>query len=174
MTSIYRDPVTMTGLIVSNQLGIPAGSIKNPHISTTATDRIAAEKAETQQTLTWTTATSTTTLAAVTELLHVANADGTIEQITVRPETIPTGDFSYTVNITKAANGNGSPTSVQSAAITISAADTNYTLENAASIITTTFSKGDAFYVTIAVAGSSGSQGAGATVKVVLNQNAED
>lgn len=173
MTTIYREAVEMSSLTVQKELELPAGSLTDLHFDDAAATRLDAEKYEHRVSVVWSTATPATTVATEEEMIYEAKADGTIEKVTVHPETVPTGDFQYTVQIKKAADGASSPVSILSSAITISAADTDYTKETPGTIGTSTFSRGDRFSVEITASGSSGTQGAGATVRLTLHEHAE-
>ena len=114
-----------------------------------------------------------TDVVAATQNLHVAKAAGTIVGVQVRPETVPTGDYTINVDIQKAADGSGSFATVLSATeeISVSESSVNYTLQDASLGGTLTYAAGDCFQVIITVAGSSGAQGQGLTVDLILRQD---
>ncbi len=170
MTTNFRDPVEIDTLTVGSTFNAPPLAIDNAAFSSASTDRLASSKADHQKTVTWQTATTSTTVATVTQSIYLFNAAGTLEKVTVRPDTAPTGgDLQYTVDILKAASGSGSFASVLSSVVTMSSADSDNTAEDG-SLTTTAMTAGDCLEIIITASGSTGTQGAGATVIVVLTE----
>ena len=170
MTTCFKDHVEIDTLTVSTTLNPPANSVTNASFSTSSTDRLASSKAIHQKTVVWQTATASTTVATVTQNVYLFNGAGVIDKVTVRPETAPTGgDLQYTVDIQKAADASASYASILTSVVTMSSADSDNTAEDG-TITTTTAAAGDALRVVITTSGSTGTQGAGASVIIVLSE----
>lgn len=169
MTTTIEEPVRVDVLTVGSTFNAPAGSIANTNVSSTAGDRISAEKTEAQYSVVWATATATTTVASVTKTIHAAEAAGTIVGLAVCPESVPDGDYQYTVDIQKAADASGSFSSILSSAEVVDSTSTDYTRQDVA-INTTSYSADDRFQIVITASGTSGTQGAGLTVRLTLRE----
>lgn len=113
---------------------------------------------------------SGTDVVAETQALFTAYLAGELIRVAVRPTAVPTGgDKTYTVDIKKAANGSASFTSVLSAVVSVSSADTSGTIK-LGTISTVAFVAGDCYQVVVAVAGSTGTQGQGVLVELVVDE----
>ncbi len=161
--------VVMDDLSVRGKLVIPAGSITSANWASNASKRLGSEKKQHQKTVTWSTATTATTMAPVTQGIYLANGAATIEQVSFRIETLPTSSKQIEVDIHKASAGSGSYASVQSGTINQSSSDTASTAKDSPGITGGTLTAGDSLRLVITESGS-GTQGIGGTVIVVLKE----
>lgn len=151
-------------------VGLPANSVTNAVFSTLTTDRLAYTKAVhySQKVLSIAPATTVTTQ---TVAIHMAYGAATISHVWIRPATAPAGgDLKYTVDIQKAADGSGSLSSVLSAAVEISSADSSNT-QQAGTVSSASLAAKDVLYVVITTSGSTGTQGTGLVVSVGISEN---
>jgi hypothetical protein len=145
---------------------IPAGTITNSDLSASAA--VAASKVVHQISAVSQFATGTT-VAAKTEVVHVARAAGTIGALKVFATVAPTGGtLAYTVDLQKSTGG-GAFASVLSAAYTVDATKTDRTAYSG-TLSTTTYAAGDALAIVWAVSGATGTQGIGACATVFLEE----
>jgi len=154
-------------LTVATALTLPAASIGNAEFSAASGDKLAASKIVHQQVLTYRTASVTTTIANVTQLIYVANGAGVIRQAYARNTTAPTGGTDdYTIEIKKASAGSSSFSTVLSSAIASGADNTKVdgTISSSALV------DGDALQVIVLISGSGGTQGIGLSVFVVIEE----
>lgn len=113
-----------------------------------------------------------TDVVSETQVLYVAGAAGTVARVEVRPTTAPDGgDKQYTIDVQKASDASGSWSSLLTGAITLDDADTDDTLVAGTLIATPTYADGDAIRVVVTASGSTGDQGQGFGLAIVLNEN---
>lgn len=110
-------------------------------------------------------------VAAVTRLLHVATAAGKLRRVDVRPTQVPTGDYSYTVDVQKASDGSGAWSSLLNSPITIDASASADTRKSGTPAASPTFSAADALRLVITTAGTAGTQGQGMVVVVEVEED---
>ena len=145
----------------------PSGSVNNAAFSSNITDRLAATKADHQKHIIWKTDTDSTTVADHEEILHIAQGDGVIVAAFVANETAPTGgDLDYTVDIKMTTNGSGAYTTILSSPITSPADNTVVS----GTLSQTTYSQYSRFLLDINTSGSTGTNGIGVTVCLILNE----
>lgn len=162
---IFQDDVSFTGNFYP-----PSAAITNSHFSSDANNRLAVAKMIHRLTPTYTVG-PTTTVAAGTFNIHLAHGAGTIIGVNIRPQTSPTGgDLAYTVDVKRAVDASSTYNTILSGVVTISSADTSQT-KQIGTLASTTFAAGDAFQVVIAVSGSTGTQGLGLLVTLLLDEN---
>ena len=144
----------------------PPGSVTNSNFSSNSADRLDATKASHQKHITWTTATDATEVSAVEKVLHVAQGAGTIVAAYVHNITAPTGgDKDYLVDIVKDA-GDGTFSSILSSDIASPADDS----VGSGTLATTAYSQYDVFKLDMNTSGSTGTNGSGVTVTLILNE----
>ena len=106
------------------------------------------------------------------EVVHIAYRASTILDVSIIPDTAPTGgDLLYTVDVKKSTAA-GAWASILSSAYSVTAAKADRTVYAATLSGTPTLIADDALQVVIAVAGSTGTQGYGVCVVITLYENA--
>jgi hypothetical protein len=117
---------------------------------------------------------SNVTVTAFTIPVHHFRRSGKIRSVNVVPYTVPTGgDLAYTVDV-KLGNQATPEATVLTGVITINSSDATRQV-NAGTLTSTTINcaAGDFIAVTFAVTGSTGTQGLGCVVSVVVDEDAE-
>ena len=166
MVDRITGPIEITNATLSGNTYLADGSVTNSAFSSNSADRLDATKAKHQKHITYSDET-TDTVAAREEVIHVAQGAGTIVAAYVVNETAPTGgDLGYSVDIAKASNGSGTFTSILSSSIASPADNT----VGSGTLATTTYSQYDRFMVDINTSGSTGTNGIGVTVTLILNE----
>ena len=148
---------------------LPSGAVNNTAFSSNSADRLDATKANHQKHVHYFSRTdeSTDTVFAVEEVFHVAQGAGTIVACYVSNESTPTGgDLSYTCDVKKASNGSGTYATILSGTISPPADNT----VGSGTLSTTTYSQYDRFQVDINTSGSTGTNGIGVVVTLILNE----
>jgi hypothetical protein len=113
-----------------------------------------------------------TAIVAATKTIHIARAAGTIVSLEgVITGTVTAGDYTATVDLKKSTAG-GAFASVLSAPLVFDSGNTVRVLE-AASINISSYIDGDLLQITVAVAGTTGSQSQGLTLVLTLRENPE-
>lgn len=159
----------VAGTITSTNIALPSASVGDSQVIAAA--GIAASKLEHQHSLSATQAQGTDVVTATTLVHLVTGTTGTIERVNVLPITAPTGgDKEYTVDIQKA-SGTGSPATVLSSVVTVDSSSVDKT-EQAGTISVSSLLDGDWLQVVVTASGSTGSQGQGFLVNVVIREDA--
>jgi len=168
MVDKITGPMELNDVTISGNFYAPAGSIDNTAFSTSSTKRLAATKADHQKHITWRVGDGFASAVAVTdEIIHIAQGAGTIIAAYVRNEAAPTGgDKDYTVDILKAVDASGTYATILSSAIASPADNT----VGSGTLSTTTFAQYDSFKLDINATGSTGTNGVGVTVCLILNE----
>ena len=167
MVQRITGPIEITEATLSGNTYLPSGTVTNSSFSSNITDRLAATKADHQKHITWQTDSDTTTIADAQFVFHIAQGDGTIVGAYICNETAPTGgDKTYDVDIFKATNGSGTWNSILSSVISPPADNT----VGSGTLSTTTYSQYDRFMVDVDTSGTTGTQGIGLTVTLILNE----
>lgn len=175
MSSTHSDPQIYNGTATFNSAAVFNGAFSLPDNTVTsgkipAGANISADKLQHRLVLSHQQKNGTDVISE-TLLLHIARAVSTIRRVSVRPTTAPTGgDKQYTVDVQKAANGSSSWTSILSAAIVMSSADANDTL-NDGTLSGATLAIDDALRIVITASGSTGSQGQGFVCVIHCDEN---
>lgn len=109
-------------------------------------------------------------VASATEAVHCVYGDTvTVVGVEVQPQTAPTGgDKQFTVDVQKSAAAAAYAT-ILSAVVTVDNTSVDRTVQ-AGTLSTTTASDGDSFRVVITASGSTGSQGQGVVVTLILKE----
>lgn len=164
--SVIQGDVEFQGTVsFGGDVGLPAGTVDDTAFSSTSGDRLTYEKQEHYRQIVYT-QDGGTDIVTQTRLVYLAKGAGEVTHVWIRPATSPSGgDKQYTVDVKKAADGSSSFTSILSAAVTISSADTSNT-QQAATVTTSTMSAKDCLEIVITASGSTGSQGQGLIVVI--------
>lgn len=148
---------------------LPASSITNAMIEDAA--EIDVDKLQRRPTILYTQPAGSD-VASETKIVHMVAAAGTIRKIRVRPGAAPAGgDKQYTVDVKKAADGSGSFASVLDAVTTITSADTGHTSQDADLVASPTVAADDVLQIVVTASGSTGSQGQGLTVDILIDES---
>lgn len=168
--AVFQGSVIIVGTttLIGN-VTLPADFLTNTMVNTAA--NIDADKLEHRHHIGYDQAGGSDVVSA-TRMLYIARGSATIKKITARVTTAPTGgDKQFTVDVQKAANGSSSWSSLLSAVITFSSADSNNTKEDGTLIGSPVLSAGDALRVVITPSGSTGSQGQGVVVSIHVDES---
>jgi hypothetical protein len=167
MVQRITGPIEITDASLTGTAYFPSGSVTNTAFSSNTTDRLAATKSDHQRHIVWSTATTATAITATEAIVHIAQGAGTIIGAFVVNETAPTGgDLDYTVDVLKAADGSTSFSTILTGAIASPADGT----VGSGTLTTTTYSQYDRFKFDINTSGSTGTNGLGVTVVLILNE----
>jgi hypothetical protein len=159
--------VHVAGRLTCNNFEAPADSVGNSAIESAA--GIEATKVVHQFPVLYEQVTGTAIVAA-TATVHIARASGTIVSLEgVITGSVTAGDYTATVDLKKSTGG-GAFASVLSSTLVFDSGNTVRVLE-AASINTTSYIDGDLLQITVAVAGTTGSQSQGLTLVLTLREN---
>ena len=113
-----------------------------------------------------------TNVADADEMVFVAKYAGSLKYVKVAAETAPTGDYTVTVDVQRAATG-GAFATVLNAAESISSSNSNNTPVDATLSGTVTTAVNDIYKVTVTVAGTSGTQAQGLCVDLIFHEDAQ-
>lgn len=110
-------------------------------------------------------------VAAGTWVVYLAHRAGTVLGVRVYPYTSPTGgDLAYAVDVKKSTAG-GAFASILTGTVAISSADASLTSQDATLSGTPTVIEDDALAVVVTVSGSTGTQGYGLCVDIIVEEN---
>lgn len=168
--SYINGNLQVSGTIYAGGWTVPAGAINNAAIAAAAA--IDASKVQQQYVLTHTQKTGTD-VTAQTHILHIARAAGTLLDVDVVADTVPTGngvDKTVTVDIKKSTAG-GAFSTLLTGTIQIDSADTDKTPIVGTPVATPTYIAGDLIESVVTVAGSVGTQAQGLCVRIILNES---
>ncbi len=110
-------------------------------------------------------------VSAITRLLYLAAAAGKLRRVEVRPTQVPTGDYSYTVDVQRASDGSGTWSSLLSSVITVDSSASADTKKSGTLVASPDLAAGDALRLVITTSGTSGTQGQGLVVLVELEED---
>jgi hypothetical protein len=166
-TNLDGDVTIRGSLIVTGQMGIPAGSVGNNQVSVGA--NLDDAKIMQRHVLRHSQKAGTAVVAE-SHILHIARAAGTIQSIEVVPDTPPAGgDLAFTVDLQKG-NQSTAFASVLTGVITINSGVAARQVV-AGAIVDDDYADNDSLRLVIAVTGSTGTQGQGFVVVVTLREN---
>lgn len=147
---------------------VPNNAFGNQHFKTG--DPLAGEKAVHRHALRHGIADGTT-VASQTQVLFTARAAATLVSVKARCTTAPDGgDRQFTIDVQKAADGSASWSTLLSAVITFADADSDDDTKSATLIGSPNLAADESLRVVITASGSSGTQGAGASVTIELDE----
>jgi hypothetical protein len=167
--SIIDGNTTFKGTVaIQGQFYPPALSINGSHISQDANNRIPAETVEHQFSIPKVCFGPATNIAALTDFVWAANADGEIVGVDVFIEGAATGDRTATIDIKKS-NGGGAYATVLSSPVTVNSSTAIRTAVPA-TIASAAYVAGNSFEVVVTVGGSTGTQPTGLLVMVYIRE----
>lgn len=106
-----------------------------------------------------------------TKAVYVAKAAGEVHNVTVRPQTAPTGgDKQFTVDVQKASDG-GTYSTILTATIDVDNTSVDNTKQDGTLVGSPTLVAGDSLQVVVTATGSTGSQGQGVIVSIHVDEN---
>lgn len=159
----FSGPATFTG-----QTKLSAGTVDNAAVANGAAieaskliNRVHAHHAQ----------AGGTDVVTESVIKHIAANAGSVKSVRVRPATAPTGgDKQFTVNVQKAASGSGTWTSVLDSVITVDSSSVDNTNQDGTLVSDPSYAAGDSLRVVITASGSTGSQGQGVDVQLVMDE----
>jgi hypothetical protein len=171
MAASRMDELVLKTLTVSTEMSLPSGSVENDDVAAAAD--IATTKMKHRHAIPYSQADGAD-VASETKLVHLAYLAGTIVAINVRVNTAPTGgDKAFTVDVKKASDA-GAFATVLSSVVTVDSGSTDNT-KVAATIDGNeeTLTADDAIQVVITASGSTGSQGQGLIVEIIVEEDGQ-
>jgi hypothetical protein len=106
-------------------------------------------------------------------IIHIAHNTGSVEAVRVGCDTAPTGgDLAYTVDVQKSTAG-GAWATILAGVVTIDSSDADRTVDIGSISGTVSLIAGDMIRVVVAVSGSTGTQGSGVCVDVLMHENGQ-
>lgn len=176
MADVFGDPkifngsATFNGAVAFNgQFSLPDNVITNAKVIAGA--EIAASKLQHRHAIPHSQKNGTD-IVSETIVKYIAKTTGSLVRFVVRPTTVPAGgDKAYTIDIQKATNGSGSWTSLITAPVSVSSADTNDVVKAGVLIGSPVYALNDAIRIVITTSGTTGSQGQGVCVQADLDEN---
>lgn len=162
---IFHDPVTFAGAVY-----LPQNAVTGGMISADAANRIPASKVVHRPDCNYSQANGAD-VASATVVVRVCRGTGQVNQVAVRPTTVPAGgNKQYTVDVQKAADGSGSWTSLLSAPVTVDTTAVANTRKTGTLVASPTVADGDALRVVVTASGSTGTQGQGLVVTIGMEE----
>ena len=138
------------------------------------TTRLLAEYIEHEHKISFSPATDSTTVTALTKTLEAIHRTGEIIEISVTPITAPTGgDLAYTVDVKKS-TGAAAFATILSSVVTVNSSSVARTAQYATLTATAAdllLARGDLLQIVVAVTGSTGTQGIGYVVTIRYREN---
>lgn len=169
ITTIPND-LRVQGHIACQSMSIPAGTIHGDDFASDAD--VEVEYLEHEHVAKYV-QNEGSDVATQTQLIYTCKAasGGLIRKLFITPSTAPTGgDKQFTVDVKKSTGG-GAFATILSGVVTISSADTSRVQQDATSSVNTdTLVTGDILQIVITASGSTGSQGQGVLVEVVVDE----
>lgn len=168
MSTTFDNDVHVRGRLIASSFTPPASSIGNTAVQTGSP--IDAEKLEHQYPIRSNLFAPGTTVTAVTELIHIARAAGSVQAIEAVTTTVATGaDRTVTIDLQKSTAGGAFATVLSS---TIVLDNTSVVRVAEAGVVDTSgdYIDGDVFQVVVTVAGAAGNQAAGLLVTTTFRE----
>jgi hypothetical protein len=168
MPSTINGDLSVNGQISSKTIVLPAGTVNNTAVAAGSAGAFIAATKLTHRVMLHHQVESTADGAAGTWIVHATKGAATAISVTAMMVTKQTGDKTITVDVKKSTGG-GAAESMLNSVITLSSASTNLTPA------TTTFSStaiaaGDILEIVVAVTGSTGDQGKGLAVTLMIDE----
>ncbi len=162
---IFHDSVTFVGAVYLPQQAVTGGMI-----SADAANRIPASKVIHRPDVNYSQENGGDVVSE-TRMVRVCRGSGTINQVALRPGTVPAGgNKQYTVDVQKAVDASGTWTSVLSSPITVDSTAVANTRKLGTLSGSPVVADGDTLRVVVTASGSTGTQGQGVVVTVGMDE----